>query len=376
MSGDAQHRATVRTARRLVVLALPCYLWAALYPFEPELPQWQANGARVGSDGVVFEEPGFLTAPGGPWVAAARAAQRMRIELRVRPARATQYGPARILELGTDHERADLTIGQDGADLVVRLRRPGSDDSGTPPLRIAGAFERGDGAEVAIEVVIAGNTTRVAAGDARTELVCEGVPFDAWDDDPTLILGDSPVGERAWLGQITGARVTVGPQSGESSRSATIRRSEGPSQESGRGLPGRSASDDARPSVAASAAMVAEPVDLLAPGRLVRDETVVRWPRRLRDLLAWRFAPPLITSELFVNVLGFVPIGFLAAGASRRRPFRVAIAVGFALSLAMELLQLGFAQRMTTWIDLVTNSAGAAIGACVWRVREALRSRT
>ncbi|MBI5850841.1 MAG: HD domain-containing protein [Planctomycetes bacterium] len=47
----------------------------------------------------------------------------------------------------------------------------------------------------------------------------------------------------------------VGPQAGESSRPATIRRPEGPSQESGRGLPGRRGSDDAQPSVAASAAM-------------------------------------------------------------------------------------------------------------------------
>lgn len=330
MTGDAGHDHQARTARRLVVLALPCYLWAALYPFEPELPRRQANGARLASGVAVFEEPGFLTAPGAPWVAATRAAQRMSVELRVRPARATQYGPARILELGTDHERANLSIGQDGPDLIVRLRRAGSDESGTPPLRIASAFVRGDGAELAIEVVIAGNTARVVAGDARAELACDGLPFDAWDDDATLILGDSPVGERAWLGRIAGARVTVD----------------------------------------------AEPIDLLAPGRLVRDDAVVRWPRRLRDLLAWRFVPPLVASELFVNVLGFVPIGFLAAGASRRRRLRAAIVIGFGLSLAMELLQLGFAQRMTTWIDLLTNSAGAAIGAGVWRVREALRGRT
>ncbi|MBI5849546.1 MAG: VanZ family protein [Planctomycetes bacterium] len=329
MTGDARHDHQARTARRLVVLALPCYLWAALYPFEPELPRRQPNGARLASGGVVFEEPGFLTASGAPWVAAVRAAQRLTVELQVRPARATQYGPARILELGTDHERANLTIGQDGADLIVRLRRIGSDDSGTPPLRVAAAFARGDGAEVAIEVAIAGNTAWIAAGDARAELACEGVPFDAWDDDTTLILGDSPIGERAWLGRILGARVTLD----------------------------------------------AEPVDLLASGRLVRDDAVVRWPRRLRDLLAWRFVPPLIASELFVNVLGFVPIGFLAAGASRRRPFRSAIVVGFGLSLAMELLQLGFAQRLTTVIDLLTNSAGALIGAWTWRVREALRSR-
>ena len=51
------------------------------------------------------------------------------------------------------------------------------------------------------------------------------------------------------------AAVLLGPQAGESSRPATIRRPEGPSKESGRGLSGRRVSDDARPSVAASAAM-------------------------------------------------------------------------------------------------------------------------
>ncbi len=47
----------------------------------------------------------------------------------------------------------------------------------------------------------------------------------------------------------------MGLQAEDSSRPATIRRPEGPSKESGRGLPGRRGSADAQPPVAASAAM-------------------------------------------------------------------------------------------------------------------------
>jgi len=58
-----------------------------------------------------------------------------------------------------------------------------------------------------------------------------------------------------WLVRGVQRFALLGPQAGDSSRERRVGRPEGPNQESGRGLPGRRGSDDAQPSVVASAAM-------------------------------------------------------------------------------------------------------------------------
>ena len=47
---------------------------------------------------------------------------------------------ARILTISRDHWQSNLTIGQQGVDLVVRLRRPGSTSWGGPIFEVPGVF--------------------------------------------------------------------------------------------------------------------------------------------------------------------------------------------------------------------------------------------
>jgi hypothetical protein len=320
----------VRAARGLLLLALPWYFVAALYPFVIELPRWERNAARLEAGALVLEAPGRVSGPGAVVVAAARAAQRLDLELELVPARRLQHGPARVFELGTDHERAVLTVGQDGEDLVVRLRRPGADPSGTPPLRLPARFAAGDAARLALRVAVTSTALQVACGAERSELALDASPFAAWDEAPTLVLGDSPIGERPWLGRIERARLTAGRLD----------------------------------------------VDLLADAQVGLDDGRFLWPKRWRQLLAWRFVPPVVGKEVFVNVLGFLPLGCLAAASTRRRPLLVAGLVAAAVSLGMELSQLAFAERMTSLLDLVANVLGGLLGALAWRVRTGmLRSR-
>lgn len=65
------------------------------------------------------------------------------------------------------------------------------------------------------------------------------------------------------------------------------------------------------------------------------------------------------------NLLGFVPLGFLAALLLRRRPraLLLATALGFALSLGIELAQTLMIQRVSSVVDLVLNTLGALLGA-------------
>ncbi|MFJ2542786.1 VanZ family protein [Microbacterium sp. NPDC087589] len=67
--------------------------------------------------------------------------------------------------------------------------------------------------------------------------------------------------------------------------------------------------------------------------------------------------------EIIANVLVFVPIGILAFILVPRRFWPLAIALGPALSLAIEVFQrLVLPHRTATLTDVVANSCGALVG--------------
>ncbi len=78
------------------------------------------------------------------------------------------------------------------------------------------------------------------------------------------------------------------------------------------------------------------------------------WPSRW-----WRY-------DILLNLVAYVPMGVFAALLPRRAPpmRRVAIAAlcGFALSFAMETLQMFLPRRDASTIDLLSNTAGALVG--------------
>jgi VanZ family protein len=74
--------------------------------------------------------------------------------------------------------------------------------------------------------------------------------------------------------------------------------------------------------------------------------------------------------DFFSNILAYVPLGILAA--FRWQPkhgnvnaLRFSLLLGFTLSLCMESLQNFLPTRVPSWVDLLTNSAGAFIGALI-----------
>jgi VanZ family protein len=77
--------------------------------------------------------------------------------------------------------------------------------------------------------------------------------------------------------------------------------------------------------------------------------------------------PPRWTRfDLAANVLSYLPFGFFVALMPRRRPagarLSVAVAAGAALSFALETLQMFVPPRDANLIDLIANTAGAALG--------------
>ena len=80
------------------------------------------------------------------------------------------------------------------------------------------------------------------------------------------------------------------------------------------------------------------------------------------------FNRPVPTFDVVVNVLGYMPLGFLAVLASYPRlrggaGLAFGIACSVLLSFALESLQLYLPTRTSSNLDLIANSAGGAIGA-------------
>lgn len=82
--------------------------------------------------------------------------------------------------------------------------------------------------------------------------------------------------------------------------------------------------------------------------------------------------------EFSANIVMFVPFGVLVPLAFGRLDGRVAwltIAAGAGLSMAIELSQLVIPGRVSSVLDVVANTLGAAVGvACVWVAERAPRS--
>ena len=79
-----------------------------------------------------------------------------------------------------------------------------------------------------------------------------------------------------------------------------------------------------------------------------------------------------------VNLILYFPFGFAAFRALKRRPSPffsalIAVAAGFALSMAMEILQVYLPSRVSSAWDIVCNTAGTALGAlAAWQFHPAL----
>src|SRR5215831_4709941 len=90
------------------------------------------------------------------------------------------------------------------------------------------------------------------------------------------------------------------------------------------------------------------------------------WMMPLPDTPFFLFAPQRFTRfDIAINIIAYAPFGFFLALLGRRSaPARLALAVCAAalLSFAMETGQMFLPTRDASWVDVVSNSAGAALG--------------
>jgi hypothetical protein len=309
-------------ARRLYRVALFCWLIAlaitAYFPFRWDPPRVVHNAVARDAGTLRFGDMNRARTLGSPgWLPDARQSGMIRIDLEVDPRSSQEQSPASIMMLARDYWHGDFAIGQDGSELLVWLRRPGSDANGNPPFVVRGALHANRWNR--IELVVRGDQLRIVVSGGK-DLV-DRLPDDAlgtWGAGQ-IALGDEVHGGGPWRGRIRQAEVRT---------------------------PGWF-------------------VDYTRPGALSIPARYFYLPDHLAPF------PPEGKGEweaLVLHGMSFMVVGFLIAGTRRPRvrvPPATALALLFASALGAG--KFLFHGRHTELTDIVVQTIGALVGAlCVW----------
>jgi hypothetical protein len=314
--------AVCRVALVGIVLAL---IVIAYFPFSWSPPRTVSNQVTRNADGSLrFGEMNHARTPRTPaWLEDVRTSGVIQIQLQADPQSLQQSAP--IMMLASDYWNTDFCIGQDHSDLVVWLRRPGSDVNGGPPFTIGGVFQ--PQRWTSVNVMLQHGDLRIEV-DGKTRL-SEHLPSDSprvWSQ-AQIALGDEVHGGVPWRGQVRLAQV-------------------------------RTASHT---------------VDYVRPGALSMPASYRYFPDHIEPFpplgrLAWLTA--------FLAMLSFIALGFLVVLA-RNPPIRPVLATLLAAGLAVALAagKFLFDGRHTAVLNIVMEATGGLLGVLLaWRLVHARRS--
>ena len=308
--GVAASTAVCRVALLGMVLVL---IVIAYFPFAWSPPRIVRNQVTRSADGSLqFGEMNYARTPGTPaWLQHVRASGIIQIQLQAYPQSRQQN--AAIMMLASDSWHTDFAIGQDHSNLMVWLRRPGSDINGDPPFVINGVLQPQQWTSVA--VILERGAFRIEVDD-RTRLT-EHLPGDStrvWSPGQ-IVLGDEVHGGGPWQGRIRLAQVRT----------------------------------------------LGYAVDYVRPGALLIPASYLYLPDHIEPF------PPMNRGQwvlAFLDLLSFIPVGFLIV-LSRRPPMRPVPATLLAAALAVALAagKFLFYARHTSLAILVMEIVGGLLGA-------------
>ena len=295
-----------------LLVVLLSYFIAVFWPLEWRLPRQMRNGVERSAGGpALFDKPGLLRSYGSTeWLSNIIRGAPMHIHLKLVPNAPHPRFAGRILAFTIGSSGRLLTIDRDQDALLVRLRGPGTNRDGNPPLRFRHVFE--DGCPIAIDLRLVGARLSIAVdGASLVDRTLRYDPRHNWVDGYDVTLGAGLNVRRFFLGSIVQAEVTAG---------------------------------DRR-------------VDLLEPGQLSRPNRMFFLSREPRLTVF----EDLDIKDAIQNVLGFIPLGMIAAIWPGATVFSV-LATGLAVTGAIEFTQLTVPGRVPSIDDILANTAGAALG--------------
>jgi VanZ family protein len=302
------------------LVALLTYWYFGFHPFHFQLPiEIKKNTASFHqSDGIQFNGLGIGYSLGSPkWLKSAIAESKFDIKLEFQTAKLDQKGPARILTISKDLHHRNLTIGQDGADLILRIRTLLSNQNGYPPYRIKDVFIDKKWQRLHISItpdklnISLNNTVHVANFVPHN-------PISQWSPNYQLALGNEFTNNRSWQGIIRHVVIRSGKQQID----------------------------------------YAKKENLFFPEYLVLGNASYNLIPFSEDAKTFK---PIV--DWVINLLGFIPFGFFIMIFTKNRltVFK-AVSICALLSLSIEIGQLFLIRRSSEIEDIILNTIGGFLG--------------
>jgi VanZ family protein len=282
------------------------------------------------------------------------------LECWVRSLDKDQYGPARIVSYSIHAGQRNFTLGQEGGDLVFRLRTNSTDPNGMyPTVRARGTFDS-DALRHIVVNFQSGNLWIFVDGKKITSSQYYDGTLANWDDSFYLMLGNEKLLGRPWKGQITYLCIYNRPmRNDEVQKSFSEGINGGKEYFQGAILRYLFTKQTTRRIKDVSENEIT--VDLVIPSKM-KTTNEARLEMPIEELTLFQELRDLVN-----NLILFVPFGFFSFARSYRNTNRflavmISIGSGFLFSFVMESAQYFIPDRVSSMVDLLSNSIGTAMG--------------
>jgi VanZ family protein len=312
------------------------------------------NGQRFGPDGTILSSGSFRTAGSQDKASAS-------LEIWLQPEHASDSST--FLAFSTPENPLQLSLHQYHASLI--LQRKIQSEHRTATIGIEGVFRQIKPVFVAI-----------TSGAHQTAMYVDGVLADSFrqfqignDFIGQLVIGTSPVDRDSWQGELLGLAIFRS----ELTAAEVLRHYE-------------TWKKQGRPELTYIERAIAVYLLDEHAGRVVHDAVHpgidLNIPERY-SLLHQTFLQPFWNEyragwshwvDILLNIIGFVPFGFffcayLSPIPKIKQPALVTTAIGFAVSLTIEILESYLPTRDSGTTDLITNTLGTVLAVKLYGVR-------
>jgi len=280
-----------------------------------------------------------------------------------------QSGPARIVSYSLNSSLRNFTLGQSGENLIMRLRTTKTDLNGVKPyLKVANVFGSSNLQHIIVtydfleQRVYINNTMR-----AQAKL--PGGKFTNWDPSYYLMLGNEATGDRPWLGKIFFLAIYNRPLAEKEIHQNYLAGwlSESRSKEqmcrTSEGLVARYLFEERHGDRIGDSGETKTPLDLYIPPAIQTQK---------KSYLDFSYGLFSKNSNLFgdviLNIIIFIPIGFLLHAALRRhcksslKTAAFVFITGTLFTFGIESLQYFSLTRHSSLVDMFNNMLGTAVG--------------
>ena len=349
---------------RSVVTYMLMLFVALLWPFDFAFQRETNNVHWVGmSNGIEFRQKGQVLSLSSTKNLFDRLliGTGFSLEMWIASENEVQSGPARIVSYSLNSSLRNFTLGQSGENLIMRLRTTKTDLNGVKPhLKVANVFGSPDLQHIVVTYDFLEQRVYINGAMQALEKI-PGGRFTNWDPSYYLVLGNEATGDRPWLGKIFFLAMYSRPLAEKEIHQNYLAGwlSESRSGEqmcrASEGLVARYLFEERHGDRIGDSSETKTPLDLYIP-------TAIQTQKKPYLDFSYSF------DDIILNIIIFIPIGFLFHAALRRscesslKTAAFVFIIGTLFTFSIESLQHFSLTRHSSIVDTINNMIGTAVG--------------